>query len=159
MTGSLRILTLFTLGILCFAEKAQSLTEQEERGTRGSAPLAPPSESKVDPAELAAEIAEIQQHLGGSLVKEFEFGKSSPQPLSEQGSERLAASYGILPDPPTDPVTELRSAAWQLDQAAHRLELVDLYEQADQLRQTAQSLRLEARARKAEKKSSSGNGD
>jgi len=47
--------------------------------------------------------------------------------------------------PETNKVTSLRTAAWQLDTTAHRLEGIDLYEQADALREVAGRLRKDAR--------------
>lgn len=44
-----------------------------------------------------------------------------------------------------DPVVALRTAGLQLDLMAHRLELLDLYDQADATRQLAQQFREDAR--------------
>ncbi len=83
--------------------------------------------------EVAREILEIQNQLGGSIVKASAMADSwlSPSPAS-------LASASVQ-------VTALREAAWQLAAAAHRLELVDLYSQADSLRELASQLRHDAR--------------
>ena len=83
--------------------------------------------------EVAREILEIQNQLGGSIVKASAMADSwlspSPAPLASASVQ----------------VTTLREAAWQLAAAAHRLELVDLYSQADSLRELASQLRHDAR--------------
>jgi hypothetical protein len=97
-------------------------------------PLPPAAPS----AEVVRDLVEIQQQLGGSIVK---------------GStlESLASS-----EPPSPPlavpppaVATLREAAWQLDKSAYHLESADLYDQADTLRDIADEFRQEARNLKA----------
>lgn len=73
---------------------------------------------------------------------------ASPYPLTQ------AAATGVVPamaEPPAAPSPEsplqaLRSTAWRLDETAHRLEEMELYEQADSLREVAQKLRVDARS-------------
>jgi hypothetical protein len=48
------------------------------------------------------------------------------------------------------PVSALRDVSWQLEQSAHLLESLDLYSQADALRETAAKLRHDARKLKAD---------
>jgi hypothetical protein len=73
---------------------------------------------------------------------------ASPYPLAQ------AAATGVLsataqppaaPDP-ASPLRVLRSTASHLDETAHRLEEMELYEQADSLREVAQKLRVDARS-------------
>ena len=87
------------------------------------------SAPSVSAEEVAREILEIQNQLGGSIVKSL-----APPPAS------LVSSL--------EPVAALREAAWQVTAAAHRLELVDLYRQADALRELASQLRFDARRMK-----------
>ncbi|MCH8839168.1 MAG: hypothetical protein IH831_00540 [Planctomycetes bacterium] len=91
-------------------------------------------------AEVAREILEIQNQLGGSIVK----------------ASVMEDSWFTLTPAPTPlvsaPVAALREAAWQVVAAAHRLEIVDLYSQADALRELASQLRHDARNMKREAK-------
>ncbi len=90
--------------------------------------------------EVAREILEIQNQLGGSIVK---------APIEEESWLSLAPSPTPLASAAA-PVAALREAAWQVVVAAHRLELVDLYSQADALRELASQLRHDARNMKRE---------
>lgn len=54
----------------------------------------------------------------------------------------------LTPEQPSSKVVSLREAAWQLETTAHRLENIDLYEQADALREVANRLRRDARKMK-----------
>lgn len=94
-----------------------------------------PEASVPSSEEVAREILEIQNQLGGSIVKS----------LAEENSW-LAPT----PSPASAPVAALREAAWQVTAAAHRLELVDLYRQADAMRELASQLRQDARNMKRE---------
>lgn len=88
------------------------------------------SDLPVAPEDMAREILQLQQQLGGSVV------------------EKRTDLQGWRPEPPSthgDQVLLLRETAFQLDEAAHRLELQDLYEQADALRNVATRLRHDAR--------------
>ena len=91
-------------------------------------------------AEVAREILEIQNQLGGSIVKAS---------VMEDSWLTLTPSPTPLASAPA-PVAALREAAWQVAAAAHRLELVDLYSQADALRELASQLRHDARNMKRE---------
>ena len=111
---------------------------------KASAPSA--CATSASAAEVAREILEIQNQLGGSIVKASVMEDSwltlapSPTPLASAS------------------VAALREAAWQVIAAAHRLELVDLYSQADALRELASQLRHDARnmKRRAEKTEQTG---
>ncbi len=84
--------------------------------------------------QIVRELVEIQQQLGGSIVKGSALESLVPPVPS---SPPLAVT--------PSPVSTLREAAWQLDKSAHHLELVDLYDQADALREMADQFRQEAR--------------
>ena len=88
---------------------------------------------------IADEILQIQKELGGSIVEQ-KFGEHM---TGSVGSDLVpSAAMGV---PPTREVTALRDAAWEMDGAAHRLEGVDLYEQADALRSLSEKFRQDAR--------------
>ena len=91
-------------------------------------------------AEVAREILEIQNQLGGSIVKAS---------VMEDSWFTLSPAPTPLASAPA-PVAALREAAWQVVAAAHRLEIVDLYSQADALRELASQLRHDARNMKRE---------
>ncbi len=91
-------------------------------------------------AEVAREILEIQNQLGGSIVEASNM---------EDSWLTLTPSPTPLVSAPA-PVAALREAAWQVVAAAHRLEIVDLYSQADALRELASQLRHDARNMKRE---------
>lgn len=90
--------------------------------------------------EVARELLEIQERLGGSIVP------ASPQELLHPPAD----SPRPLSDTAKTQVDQLRVTAWKLDSAAHRLECVDLYSQSDALRELASQLRHDARAMKRE---------
>lgn len=103
------------------------------------------STAEASTAEIAREILEIQNQLGGSIVK---------APVEEDSWLSLTPSPTPLASASAAaPVAALREAAWQVVVAAHHLELVDLYSQADALRELASQLRHDARnmQREAEK--------
>lgn len=97
--------------------------------TQGDPP--PPA---VPSNQVVRDLVEIQQQLGGSIVRGSALESLAPPTPS---TLPLAVS--------PSPVSTLREAAWQLDQSAHQLELVDLYEQADTLRDMADQFRQQAR--------------
>lgn len=92
------------------------------------------------PQQLPPEIRQLQQALGGpqvdrysSLRTESAAGEPHRPPLSHPA---VAAAGAIR---------ALRDGAAKLDEIANRLEQLELYPQADALRQQAQRLRLDAR--------------
>ena len=107
----------------------------------GSRSAAEPETPQQDTQEVAREIMKIQQDLGGSIVElpsaELD---NAQQPASHPISTELDAAASS-----NDSVTALREASLQLDLVAHRLELLDLYSQADATRELAQRLREDAR--------------
>ena len=96
--------------------------------------------------EVARQIVDIQQELGGSIVNDSTqdgiWGLNSPLVNPVPQTMPTASSR--------QPVSTLREAAWQLDVTAHRLELAELYGQADALRELAFELRQDARNLKRE---------
>ena len=91
--------------------------------------------------ELPREIQQLQHALGGPQVDQF-------PSLREQGfgvPTAPARSRGARPIVPRDAIRVLRDAAAQLDVTANRLEQLELFAQADDLRRQAQRLRVDAR--------------
>lgn len=88
--------------------------------------------------EVVREILEIQSQLGGSIVKASAEANNRSLPPRQSPAASQAK------------VEELREAAWCLSGAAHRLECVDLYDQADAIRELATRLRGAARQMKLE---------
>lgn len=94
--------------------------------------------SSASAEEVAREILDIQNQLGGSIVP------ASPVELLHAPADSPRQLSGAL----RTRINHLRDTAWKLDSAAHRLECVDLYGQADALRELASELRLDARSMK-----------
>jgi hypothetical protein len=95
------------------------------------------------PADVAREVVRLQEELGGSITRHL----TEPQPAPPLPRPMANAPHSWRPLSES-PVAVLRETAWQLDQSAHRLEMLDLYDQADALRETANSLRRDARRMK-----------
>ncbi len=111
-------------------------------------------EENLDADKVASEVARLQQELGGSIVT-----NSSEPALSKGPMPRVCTaldSHGIstppslagFPGGASPRVLALRHSAWQMEASAHRLEMLDLYEQADELRRVADRLRRDARVLK-----------
>lgn len=91
--------------------------------------------------DLPREIQQLQHALGGPQVDQF-------PSLREQGfgvPTAPARSREARPTIPRDAIRALRDAAAQLDVTANRLEQLELFTQADDLRRQAQRLRVDAR--------------
>ncbi len=91
------------------------------------------------PQDVAREVLRLQEEMGGSIVSDFQpeaawNGPPTPPPVPHPWRGALSS-----------PVLALRETAWQLEQSAHLLESLDLYSQADALRETADKLRKDAR--------------
>jgi hypothetical protein len=100
----------------------------------GAAPL------EAIPGPVAEELRRIQRDLGGSAVETFpSLREDRGRPLRLRG----VVSGPAAPSPQA--VDALREAAAQLDTTANRLERLELYRQADALREQAHRLRLDAR--------------
>lgn len=93
------------------------------------------------PADVAREVVRLQEEMGGSITAGF--GELPPWAPSQPAPPKY------MPEQKS-PLVTLREVVWQLEQAAHRLEMLDLYEQADTLRETAAILRGDARLMKKE---------
>jgi hypothetical protein len=131
---------LVILLVLCSAQVwaneklGSAATERVAAIATDGPPTTPPA-----PQDVAREVLRLQEEMGGSIVSDFRpegvsHPQANPQPLP-------------LPWRPamTSPVLALRETAWQLEQSAHLLESLDLYSQADTLRETADKLRRDAR--------------
>jgi hypothetical protein len=125
-------------------------------------PQVPPIENDTTlTPEVAREIAEIQRELGGSIVSSPRIF-TAPQPVHPSmptlkypsrlpGWETGQPHFQLPPSPiavksiSEQKIEILRAAAAQLDVIASRLESIDQYLKADDLRETAQVFRVEAR--------------
>jgi hypothetical protein len=95
------------------------------------------------PTEVAREVLRLQEEMGGSVAAGF----GAPHEVVSVPPQQPPQPWRPAPK---SPVIALRETAWQLDQSAHMLESLDLYDQADALRETADKLRKDAREMKAE---------
>ncbi len=104
--------------------------------TDGPTSTAPPVTEDV-----AREVLRLQEEMGGSVAAGF----------GNQWTPPPAGAPPMTYQPATrSPVSALRDVSWQLEQSAHLLESLDLYSQADALRETAARLRHDARKLKAD---------
>jgi hypothetical protein len=92
-----------------------------------------------EPPRLSPDLERIQRSLGGSVVERFSTLRAEAEKPRNAVEEKLAAAKR------REAVKALRQAAVELDAAANRLEGLELYQQADSLRDQAQQLRLDAR--------------
>jgi hypothetical protein len=93
-----------------------------------------------DAEALAPEIKQIQRALGGPVVDRFSTLRANDaKPLSSTAVKQSSTEQ-------RQAVEALRDAATQLDASANKLERLELYRQADALRQQARQLRLDARS-------------
>jgi hypothetical protein len=104
-------------------------------GLRVTAEPAPTAE----PPRLSPDLERIQQSLGGSVVDRFSTLRAGAEKPRTALEEKLAEARKH------EAIKALRQAAVELDGAANRLEGLELYQQADSLRDQAQQLRLDAR--------------
>jgi hypothetical protein len=93
----------------------------------------------AEPPRLSPDLERIQQSLGGSVVDRFSTLRAGAEKPRTALEEKLAEARKH------EAIKALRQAAVELDGAANRLEGLDLYQQADSLRDQAQQLRLDAR--------------
>ena len=107
-------------------------------------------------AEVARQVLELQQQLGGSIIdqsqtlakKNQHTNKKSPQATREKSKSSKkpkSAARTNNPNARHKKVSALRNASWQLETSAHKLENLNLYHHADNLRKLAQRLRQDAR--------------
>ena len=128
--------------------------------------------SDLEPAsveEIARELLQLQQQMGGSVVDgraQLQDWNAASGPVTPQDAPAWSAYPPLAPtvqshaafSSHSNKVHELREAAWQLDTTAHRLEKLDLYDQADALRGVASRLRRDARELKQHTTSSAAEG-
>ncbi len=130
--------------LLCWVAAGRGAITKSDTITVGDMPTSAGSANKSskgpDPTVVAHEILQIQEQLGGSVVSDFG--------LPEQKVSEQAPLHGHHEALSRDPVLALRQSAWQLEQSAQLLESLDLYQQADAVRATANQLRLDARGLK-----------
>lgn len=118
--------------------------------------VAPPDRRPPEP--LPPELEQIRESQGGSIVGRFAPQLFEPTPAQrpegfqprtdrpEGGPPRWRDAPPAGPrDAQRRPVDLLRDSAWHMDGVAQRLEIAELYDQADSVRQLAQQLRLTAR--------------
>jgi hypothetical protein len=99
----------------------------------------PNSPVTKDAGAIAPEVKQIQRALGGPVVDRFSTLRANDaKPLSSTAAKQPNNEQ-------RQAVEALRDAATQLDATANKLERLELYRQADALRQQAQQLRLDAR--------------
>lgn len=96
-------------------------------------------------SELSAELQAIQQSLGGSSVNQFPSLRGDAPLMQGRLRTALEERSALRGGAHRDAIRALREAAAQLDGSANRLESLELYAQADALRQLAQQLRIDAR--------------
>ena len=130
-----------------WAAEPVEFVQEEAAAIATDAPTTP------TPQEVAREVLRLQEEMGGSIVAGFgEIPSWAPHPSSPpRGVARPRLPIHESPVVVDSPVVVLREVSWQLERAAHRLELIDLYDQADALRETAAMLRKEARSMKGER--------
>ena len=130
-------------------------------------------QTALSAAKVARELLQLQQQQGGSIVydrpglagwpvdrpalptdrqvpvgRPLEVWDRDPEPATPS-SPRTPPRRSLRRSAPSA-VDSLRAASWQLETTAHRLEKLDLYNQADALRELAHQLRLDARTRQQE---------
>lgn len=145
MTNFLRSMRLAVAIALSFVVSSQSMgrlaaaerVEQLQEFIREANAAERPGEREA----LRAEIQRLQDSLGGPQVDRFpslraqSFGVPAAPGRFREGRSLI----------PRDAIRALRDAAAELDVTANRLEQLELFMQADSLRQQAQRLRLDAR--------------
>jgi hypothetical protein len=102
-----------------------------------------PRPPEVSPAEVAREVLRLQEEMGGSIVTDWNTAPTQVDPTQR-------AIYQPNIELPAAPAVQiLRESARQLEQSAHQLESLDLYQQADLLRDMAAKLIKESRRLKS----------
>jgi len=134
----------------CLLLMASSITGAEGPDTSLITDPEVPSEEWV-----TRELDEIKRRLGGSIVSDIPpFSIADHAEVTDFPEAMVQFNSGFSAakkfSPQEETVKSLRDAAWQLDQAAEKLERSDLYKQADSLRDLAQQFRLDARAFRAQ---------
>ncbi len=107
---------------------------------------------ELSPEEVAREVLRLQEEMGGSIVTDLDAAPGWNEPPRAQlrrtgwDQPRTTTRRGATPMA----VNILRETARQLEQSAHQLESLDLYQQADSLREMANRVRGNARKLRAE---------
>ena len=100
---------------------------------------APPKpQDASETGAVVEEILRIQEQMGGSVVGNLGMEGLAPPADTQRKCAKGRSDHDL--------VLVLRRTALDLDLAAHRLEMAELYGQADTVRHLAQDLRLKARA-------------
>ncbi|MCG8448200.1 MAG: hypothetical protein MI725_01295 [Pirellulales bacterium] len=134
--GGFLLICITVMGVAATA--IHSWAEQQSGSPADEKPKAPGARMSLPPAAvIAQEIVKLQEQMGGSIVHDRPVLQGWDSPSAPVDSKSV----------PQD-VEALRGAAWQLDTMAHELEQLDLYPQADALRELAGRFRLDARALK-----------
>lgn len=141
-----RLSTVLLLSLVVLAAfvggSAASGAEPPEDGSRYGAEKLTPT---ADPVELPAELQTIQRSLGGPSVNQFPSLRGDGVPIQSRLRAGLQERAANPARPDRDAIRALRDAAAQLDASANRLESLELYAQADAMRQLAQRMRIDAR--------------
>ncbi len=157
---ALLLLLAWQTGSAVYGERSENLQKlprdaiEQETGEQETGEQETGEQKIVERQTIEQEIREIQQALGGSEVdKKFPPGKlpsqKLPQELTIGNQQSSFLDFPTTASPvspaPSEQIVALRETARQMDSAAHRLETLDLYKQADSLRHLAQKLRQQAR--------------
>lgn len=127
--------------------------------------------SDLSAEEMAREILVLQEQLGGSIVPKLDMPSQEPPHWRNQGNSPVGNAlitdqepwhtrHAQLPARHGNSVMErkrievLRETAFNLDRMAHDLEQLELYGQADSVRETGHRLRHDARNLKQQMQSS-----
>lgn len=116
----------------------------------GAAPTDPSPRSDArtppnEPTQLPPELQAIQRSLGGSSLNQFPSLRDEAGPFRSRLQSGLRERSAARSNVHRDAIRALRDAATQLDGSANRLESLELYAQADAMRQLAQQMRIDAR--------------
>jgi hypothetical protein len=112
--------------------------------------------AELSPEDVAREVLRLQEEMGGSIVTDLDAAPGWNEPPRAQlrrtgwDQPRPSLPRGRQRDMTPTAVNILRETARQLEQSAHQLESLDLYSQADAIREMADRLRHDARKLRAE---------
>lgn len=119
-------------------------TEPNEPQVESAVVTDAPAASPLSSQDVAREVLRLQEEMGGSIVNNW-----NTAPVQVEPTQR--AIYQPQVELPAAPAIRiLRESARQLEQSAHQLESLDLYQEADMLREMATRARDHARKLRAE---------
>lgn len=122
-----------------YLDQMESRQRQDlERLWSGKADLEPGAHQRRH--ILPPEIRQLQEAMGGSQVDQFP--SLRPEPAANELQRPRGRRSAVAPP---EAIRALRDGAAKLDEIANRLEQLELYAQADAIREQAQRLRLDAR--------------